>query len=67
MNRLHCEVDGIVNESMKTQLKNSLEKVEGVNKVCVDLGRGSVEVIYNEPANENDIKSCIENTGYRIH
>lgn len=66
MERLHCNVNGINNESMKTQLKNSLEKVEGVNKVCVDMGRSSVEVMYNEPATENNIKNCIESNGHEI-
>ena len=66
MERLHCKVDGISNENIKTQLKNSLEKVEGVNKVCVDMGRSSVEVIYNEPATQEHIKNCIEDTGHKI-
>lgn len=66
MERLHCNVNGIVNENMKTQLKNSLEKVEGVNQVCVDMARGSVEVMYNEPATQENIKECIENTGHKI-
>ena len=66
MERLHCNVDGITNENMKTQLKNSLEKVEGVNKVCVDMARSSVEVIYTEPATESSIKNCIEGTGHTI-
>lgn len=66
MERKHYIVDGLANENMKTQVKNALEKIEGVNKVCVDLARGSVEVIYNEPATQDEIKSCIENTGHHI-
>ena len=59
-------VNGIANENMKTQIKNSLEKIDGVNNVCVDMSRGSVEVIYNNPATEQEIRSCIENTGHKI-
>ncbi|WP_300381727.1 cation transporter [Clostridium sp.] len=66
MERLHCRVDGIASENMKTQLKNSLEKVQGVNQVCVDMGRSTVEVIYNEPATQESITNCIENTGHKI-
>lgn len=66
MEREHYIVDGLANENMKTQVKNALEKIEGVNKVCVDLARGSVEVIYNEPATPDEIRSCIENTGHHI-
>ena len=41
--------------------------VDGVNNVCVDLARGSVEVIYNSPATPLEIKQCIENTGHPVH
>ena len=38
----------------------------GVDKVCVDMSRGTIEVIYNKPATEEQIKSCLENTGHKI-
>ena len=66
MEREHYIVEGLASEYTKTQVKNALEEIEGVNKVCVDLGRGSVEVIYNEPATPEEIKNCIENTGHNI-
>jgi copper chaperone len=66
MERTHYMVDGLANENMKTQVKNALEKVKGVDKVCVDLARGSVEVVYNPPATQEEIKSCIENTGHPV-
>jgi len=66
MERLHCNISGISNENMKTQVKNSLEKVDGVDKVCVDMSRGTIEVIYNKPATQEQIKSCLENTGHKI-
>ena len=67
MERKHYIVDGLANENMKTQVKNALEKIDGVSNVCVDLGRGSVEVIYNKPATQEEIRSCIENTGHKAH
>lgn len=66
MEREHYMVNGIANENMKTQIKNALQKIDGVDNVCVDMGRGSVEVIYNKPATEQEIRSCIENTGHKI-
>lgn len=66
MNREHYLVDGIGNSDMKTQVKNALENIQGVSGVCVDLARGSVEVMYNSPATPSEIKSCIESTGHRI-
>lgn len=66
MEREHYTVYGLSNENMKTQIKNALEKIEGVDKVCVDIARGSVEVIYNIPATKQEIKNCIEHTGHHI-
>lgn len=66
MEREHYKVSGIANENMKTQIKNALEKIDGVSKVCVDVARGSVEVMYNQPATAQDIKCCIENTGHQV-
>ena len=66
MQREHYIINNLANENVKTQVKNALEKIDGVNKVCVDLGRGSVEVIYNEPATQNEIRNCIENIGHKI-
>ena len=66
MERTHYMVSGLANENMKTQVKNALEKIDGVNNVCVDLARGSVEVIYNSPATSSEIKKCIENTGHCV-
>lgn len=66
MEREHYMVSGLANSSMKTQVKNALEKIDGVDKVCIDMSRGSVEVIYNSPATSAEIKSCIEKTGHNI-
>lgn len=66
MEREHYKVDGLVNETIKTQMKNALDKIDGVDNVCIDLGRGSVEVIYNPPATKSEIEKCIESTGHHI-
>lgn len=66
MEREHYEINGLVNSSVKTQVKNALEKIDGVNKVCIDIGRGTVEVAYNNPATPETIKNCIESTGHKV-
>lgn len=66
MNRVHYNVSGLANNESKTKVKNALDKLTGVQMVNVDLARGTIEVGFNEPANETEIKSCIENTGYTI-
>lgn len=66
MNTMLCSVSGIQNKEGKTQVKNALDKIEGVQKVGVNMAKGTIEIGYNEPATENDIKNCIENTGFKI-
>ncbi|MBE6047980.1 MAG: heavy-metal-associated domain-containing protein [Clostridium sp.] len=60
-------VEGLNSENVKTQVKSALEKIDGVNGVCIKLGRGSVEVIYNNPAISEDIMDCIEKVGHPIN
>jgi len=66
MNNVHYSVNGIFNTPMKTQLKNALEDMDGVRKVNVDLKRGTVEVDFNDPAVENEIKKTIEHIGCKV-
>ena len=66
MNQMLCSVSGIQNKEQKTQIKNSLNKIEGVGEVGVNLMTGTIEIKYNDPATEADIKNCIEHTGLKI-
>lgn len=66
MNQMLCSVSGIQNKEQKTQIKNSLNKLDGVREVGVNLTTGTVDIKYNDPATENDIKNCIESTGFKI-
>ena len=66
MNHMLCSVSGIQNKDQKTQIKNSLKKIEGVGEVGVNLATGTLDIKYNDPATEGDIKNRIENTGFQI-
>lgn len=66
MNSVLCNVSGIQNKECKTQIKNALDKIKGVQEVGVNLVTGSIKVEYNDPATENQIKNCIEKTGFKI-
>ncbi|MFT4106993.1 MAG: heavy metal transporter [Lacrimispora sp.] len=66
MNKIHYDISGINNSEVKTQLKNALDKIDGISTVNIDAARGSIEVGYNESTDENSIKSCIENVGCNI-
>lgn len=60
MRKVKYNVSGIVNSTTKTQLRNALDKIEGVQEISVDQGRECVCVGYNEPANEEEIKMAID-------
>ncbi len=66
MNKIHYDISGIQNSEIKTQLKNALDKVDGISMVNIDAAKGSIEVGYNQSTDENSIKSCIENVGCTI-
>lgn len=66
MNTILCSVNGIQNKECKTQIKNALDKVKGVQNIGVNLATGSVKVDYNPPATDIQIKECIEKTGFTI-
>jgi len=51
---------------MRTEVKNALDKLEGVEMIKVDVGRVSIEVGYNKALDESKIKQCIENIGCKI-
>lgn len=66
METMLCNVEGIQNKTNKTQIKNALNKVEGVSQVGVNLTTGTIKIDYNNPATENTLKNCIENSGFKI-
>lgn len=66
MNKSHYSVSRLRNEQMKTQIKNVLNELEGVNMVNIDLARSTIEVGYDESVDENEIKQLIEHVGCKI-
>lgn len=66
MSTMFCGISGIQNKECKTQIKNALNKLDGVSDVGVDMASGTVQVKYSDPATENELKSCIEHTGFKI-
>lgn len=67
MNKSHYYVTRLQNAEMRTQLKNALYELNGVNMVNIDMGRGSIEVGYDESIDEISIRQCIENIGVKIN
>ena len=61
-----CNVSGMQNKESKTQIKNALDKIKGVQEVGVNRATGTIKIDYNEPATEIEIKNCIEHSGFKI-
>jgi len=66
MNKVLFNVEGIVNSSMKTQIKNRLEELDGVHQVEVDAAKSVVSVEYKPPLTKDEIRNNIEHVGCRI-
>ena len=66
MNRVHYDVTCMQNTQMKTQVKNALEKLEGVKEVNVNLANSTIDVGYNKKTEEVSIRNCIEHVGGKI-
>lgn len=66
MDTMLCNVEGMTNKANKTEIKNALNKIEGVSQVGVNLTTGTIKIDYNRPATENSIKGCIEDSGFKI-
>ncbi|WP_105616245.1 heavy-metal-associated domain-containing protein [Vallitalea okinawensis] len=66
MKHLRVEVNSIANATSKTQIKNALDKIEGVDEVSVDRAESTIKVEYKEPATEQVIKNTIEHAGHKI-
>jgi copper chaperone CopZ len=66
MNKVHYNVNGLLNSTVKTQVKNVLNNIDGVSKVNVDLVNSSIDVGYNDSTDESEIKHGIEHVGCKI-
>jgi copper chaperone len=66
MNNVHYNVDGLFNTHVKTQVKNALEELDGVQRVNIDLHQSTIEVDFNETTTENEIQHKIQQVGCKI-
>lgn len=66
MEKVQYSVSGILNPQTKTQVKNVLDELIGVQSVNIDLGKSWIEIEYNSPADENEIRHCIEHVGWTV-
>ena len=67
MNQIHVTVNGIQNSQKKTQLKNALNKINGVRSVDINMEESTIDVGYNGKTDEFAIRDCIETVGCKIN
>ena len=56
---IHCE-------SCATSIRNTVGNLDGVESVDVDVAAQTVEVTFDEPATEQNIRSTMEDAGFDI-
>ena len=66
MKSVSFKIEYVRNQTEKQQIKNALDKIEGVQEVSIDRNRGMIEIEYNPPSTEELIMKCIEKTGHEI-
>ena len=66
MQKCEWNIGGVTNSQTKTALKNALNKLDGVSSIDVDLANETLQVKYNEPATEEEIRECVITTGFYI-
>lgn len=66
MNKAHYNVNGLLNEQVKAQVKHVLSDIEGVSMVNVDLLNSTIEVGYSKDVDRRKIEEGIERVGCKI-
>lgn len=58
-------VEGMMCEHCAGHVKEALEKIDGVKSVVVSLKNKEASVKSSKKLEENDVKTAIENAGYK--
>ena len=66
MQKILYNMDGIQNDTEKIHIKKALGKIEGVKEIAIDRADSTIEVVFHEPATENEVRACIESTGHHV-
>ncbi|MFU0828207.1 MAG: hypothetical protein ACFWTJ_11910 [Lachnoclostridium sp.] len=66
MNKTLYNVNGLLNEQVKAQVKHVLSDIDGVSMVNVDLLNSTIEVGFKEDVDPGKIEEGIERVGCKI-
>jgi len=66
MKNLKLNLEGLQYKDSQNKVKKQLERLNGVEEICMDIDHKSVDVTFDWPATEVEIKQCIENNGFKV-
>ena len=66
MSKTTYTVTGMTCGHCVTSVTEEISEIDGVTDVAVDLPTGAVTVTSTEPVNDADVRSAVEEAGYRL-
>lgn len=66
MKKIELNLEGLQYKDSRDKIKNQLQWLNGVQDICMDVDHKSVNVTYDWPATEVEIKGCLENNGFKV-
>jgi copper chaperone CopZ len=66
MNEIVLNVNGMMCGGCENRVKNSLQNIDGVEKVEADHNTGKVVVTTNKDVSKDIIKETLEDIGYEV-
>lgn len=66
MKNITFSLEGLQYKDTRDKVKNKLESLNGVHEVCMGINHKSVDINYDWPATDQEIKSCLDEHGFRV-
>lgn len=66
LNSIRINIEGLEQILTQDKVKNQLESIIGVDKVCMSAGQTYVDLDYDEQTSDSDIINHLQNNGYKI-
>lgn len=66
MKNFKFNLEGIQYTDSQNKVKNQLQRLNGVQDISMDIDHKLVNVTYDWPATEIEIKDCLENNGFKV-
>lgn len=66
MKNLILNLEGLQYTETQNKVKKQLEKINGVENISMDNKNKSVQVSYNWPATDTEIKHRLEENGFQV-